>query len=56
MIEKSINLKTIEFMINNINSFDYSELEEARFFYLGKPTKNNDTTTFYLILHRYLFY
>jgi hypothetical protein len=50
-IENKVNKYTIEFMISNLDSFNYGELEEARFFYLGKPT-NLNVTTFYFVLKR----
>lgn len=50
-IESTILTKTLDVLMNNIKSFNLTELEQSRFFYLGKPTKNN-VPVFYLILHR----
>lgn len=50
-IESTILTKTLDVLMNNIKSFNLTDLEQSRFFYLGKPTKNN-VPVFYLVLHR----
>ena len=50
-IDSSIISKTLDVLMANIKSFNLSNLEQSRFFYLGKPSKQN-VPVFYLVLHR----
>jgi hypothetical protein len=50
-IDSSIISKTLDVLMANIKSFNLTNLEQSRFFYLGKPSKQN-VPVFYLVLHR----
>jgi hypothetical protein len=50
-IESTILEKTMDNLMKNISQFDLTDLEQSRFLYIGKPTKNNLPVA-YIILSR----
>lgn len=50
-IEQTLLERSLENLLTKVDAFDLSELEAARFVYMGKPTKAN-VPVIYFVLHR----